>query len=83
MKAWIYQVDQFFDFYRVEDRQHITVSSFAMFGDAAEWFEWMHLNGHLSSWQYLLKALEVRFGPLEYVKLRQEGTVAKYQLELH
>lgn len=59
-----------------------------MEGEALTWFQWMHANGQLLSWQMFLQALELRFAPSQYedpkgslCKLCQTTSVKEYQAE--
>lgn len=56
--------------------------------DALSWYQWMHNNNLLSSWEEFLHALELRFGSSTYenhqqalFKLQQTSMVADYQKE--
>ena len=84
--GWLFQVEQFFEFHEVQEEQRITICSFALEGDAREWYKWMFRNKQLSSWQKFTEALTYRFGPSPYEdvhgllsKLVQTTTVALYQ----
>lgn len=52
------------------------------------WFQWLHHNHLLTTWEELTRALELRFGPSSFenhqqalFKLQQTGTVSDYQRE--
>lgn len=51
--GWIFKATQFFDFHHIPDSQRITISSSYMDGIALSWFQWMHHNGKLTSWNEL------------------------------
>jgi hypothetical protein len=64
----------------------LNIASFYMEGDALTWYQWMHSNGSLHSWQAFLHALELRFAPSQFedpkgalFKLCQTTTVKDYQ----
>lgn len=59
-----------------------------MAGDALGWFQWLHHNQLLTTWEEFTRALELRFGPSSFenhqqalFKLQQTGTVSDYQRE--
>ena len=64
------------------------VASFYLDGPILSWFQWMFINGFITSWSALLQAIESRFAPSIYddprealFKLTQRGTVTKYLTE--
>jgi len=61
--------------------------TFSMEGETLTWFQWMHDNKLISTWQNFLHALEVRFALSHYEDLRgalfklcQTSTVCEYQI---
>ncbi|XP_058784315.1 uncharacterized protein LOC131659094 [Vicia villosa] len=83
---WLFQAEQFFNFYNMPPENRLSLISFYMKGDALSWFKWMHQSHLLTDWFSFLKALELRFGPstfdnhqAELFKLKQEGSVVDYQ----
>ncbi|XP_058766771.1 uncharacterized protein LOC131640391 [Vicia villosa] len=83
---WLFQADQFFNFYNMPPENRLSLISFYMKGDALSWFKWMHQSHLLTDWFSFVKALELRFGPssfdnhqAELFKLKQEGSVVEYQ----
>lgn len=59
-----------------------------MAGEALGWYQWMHHNRLISTWEDFTCALELRFGPSEFenhqqalFKLHQTTTVSDYQKE--
>ncbi|XP_058783052.1 uncharacterized protein LOC131657702 [Vicia villosa] len=83
---WLFQADQFFNFYNMPPENRMSLISFYMKGDALSWFKWMHQSHLLSDWFSFTKALELRFGPstfdnhqAELFKLKQDGSVVDYQ----
>ncbi|XP_058784831.1 uncharacterized protein LOC131659692 [Vicia villosa] len=83
---WLFQAEQFFNFYNMPPENRLSLISFYMKGDALSWFKWMHNSHLLSDWASFTRALELRFGPSTYdnhqaelFKLKQEGTVVEYQ----
>lgn len=85
---WIFKITQFFDFHRTPEDQRLRIASFYMEGEALTWFQWMHSNGQLLSWQAFLHALELRFAPSHYddpkgslFKLCQTSSIKDYQTE--
>ncbi|WMV28188.1 hypothetical protein MTR67_021573 [Solanum verrucosum] len=84
--AWIFQAERYFDFYRIEDSQKLTMKSFYLDGDAIEWYRWLFRNKQLIGWEHFAEKARVRFKPkgLEsaegvLAKLRQVTTIS----ELH
>ncbi|XP_076928272.1 uncharacterized protein LOC143592185 [Bidens hawaiensis] len=86
--GWIFQADNFFNYYKVptEDRVELTVFHFV--GDALSWYQNLANNSLLGSWDSFKRDLELRFGPSTYenhqatlFKLRQTATVIEYQTE--
>lgn len=85
---WIFQVEQYFLFYNVAPPQCTDIVGFYMVGEALSWHKWMHTNHQLSTWDTIVRAMELRFGPSSYenhqatlFKLRQAKSVAAYQAE--
>ncbi|XP_019450613.1 PREDICTED: uncharacterized protein LOC109352884 [Lupinus angustifolius] len=83
---WIFQAEQFFQFYLISPEQRIPMIAFYMQGEALSWFKWMFHNSQLTDWNSFTRSLENRFGPSAYInhqaelfKLRQFGLVAEYQ----
>ncbi|MCI19041.1 retrovirus-related pol polyprotein from transposon opus, partial [Trifolium medium] len=64
--GWIFKINQFFEFHRTLEDQRLNIASFYMEGEALSWYQWMHSNGSLHSWQAFLHALEMRFAPSQY-----------------
>ncbi|KAK2407034.1 hypothetical protein QL285_042695 [Trifolium repens] len=84
--GWIFKINQFFDFHRTPEDQRLNIASFYMEGEALTWYQWMHSNGSLHSWQAFLHALELRFAPSQFddpkgalFKLCQTSSVKDYQ----
>lgn len=83
---WLFQADQFFQFYQIPFEQRLSMTAFYMKGDALGWFKWMYRNNQLTDWHSFTRALELRFGPSSYdnfqaelFKLKQSGSVTDYQ----
>ncbi|XP_058746621.1 uncharacterized protein LOC131619549 [Vicia villosa] len=83
---WMFQAEQFFNFYNMPPENRLSLISFYMKGDALSWFKWMYQSRLLTDWFSFLKALELRFGPstfdnhqAELFKLKQDGSVVDYQ----
>jgi len=82
--AWIYKVNQFFDYYRTPLYQRIRMASFHMEGEALIWFQDADEAGQFPTWDVFTQALLTRFGPAyddpmeSLVKLRHSTTVAAY-----
>ncbi|XP_058775850.1 uncharacterized protein LOC131650137 [Vicia villosa] len=83
---WLFQAEQFFNFYNMPPENRLSLISFYMKGAALSWFKWMHHSHLLMDWASFTRALELRFGPSTYdnhqaelFKLKQDGTVVEYQ----
>ena len=83
---WLFQADQFFNFYQIPPDNRLSMMSFYMKEEALCWFKWMHQNQLLLDWVSFTRALELRFGPSTYAnhqaelfKLKQIGSVMEYQ----
>ncbi|XP_020229578.1 uncharacterized protein LOC109810500 [Cajanus cajan] len=63
---WIFKITQFFEFHQTPPEQHTQISSFYLEGPALAWYQWMHNNGLLTSWDAFLRALELRFAPSKF-----------------
>lgn len=73
--AWIFRINQFFDYHRTPEEERLQVASF-------------YLDGATLSWSSFLQALELRLAPSLYddprdalFKLSQLGTVSAYLVE--
>ncbi|WVZ06121.1 hypothetical protein V8G54_019467 [Vigna mungo] len=64
--GWIFKANQFFTFHQTPPEQRIQLASFSLEGQALAWFQWMHNNGLLTSWDSFLRALELRFAPFKF-----------------
>jgi hypothetical protein len=83
---WLFQADQFFAFYNINQESRLPMASFYMKGEALSWYKWMYQNNQITDWESFARSLELRFGPSTYenhqeqlFKLRQQGSVADYQ----
>ncbi|KAK9073457.1 hypothetical protein SSX86_007781 [Deinandra increscens subsp. villosa] len=85
---WIFQADNFFNYYNTPIAQRISLSVFYFTGEALSWYKHLATNEMLGTWATFKRELELRFGPSTYenheatlFKLRQTTTVAEYQSE--
>ncbi|WVZ01111.1 hypothetical protein V8G54_027180 [Vigna mungo] len=83
--GWIFKISQFFEYHRTPEVDRLWIASFYMEGPTLSWFQWLHRNNMIPSWQEFLQALEVRFAPSYYedprgslFKLTQKGSVQDY-----
>lgn len=83
---WLFQAEQFFNFYQLPPENRLDMMSFYMKGEALSWFKWMLKNLELVYWFSFTRALELCFGPSTYTnhqdelfKLTQTGSVVEYQ----
>ncbi|XP_019157662.1 PREDICTED: uncharacterized protein LOC109154292 [Ipomoea nil] len=84
--GWIFQIQEYFDFYGVVDANRLRMAAFAMEGDASEWYRWIKNNNLLSTWPDFMEKVKLRFGPSQFIdhrgqlsKLTQIGTMVEYQ----
>ena len=82
---WIFQAEQFFDYYEVPDVSRLKITSVHFGGLVIPWFQMFQKFGNLTSWQVLTKALEAAYGPFVFdvpryslFKLTQDTSVAQY-----
>ncbi|XP_061344808.1 uncharacterized protein LOC133290697 [Gastrolobium bilobum] len=83
---WIFKVEQFFDFYDMNETQRLRIAPFYFEGEALSWYQWLKKNTTITSWPMFLQSLQVRFGSSEWedyqgqlAKLTQQGSVIDYQ----
>lgn len=86
MLDWIFQANQYFQFYNIPSQNRMEYVGFFMSGNVLNWSKWMHVNQQLTTWEVFLRALEQHFGPSSYenhqatlFKLRQLGSGVDYQ----
>lgn len=82
---WIYQADQFFDYYEVSDFYRLKIASIHFDEPVVSWFQMLQKSGSIVSWKGLAKAIEETYGPSIFdsprsslFKLFQEGNVVEY-----
>ncbi|WVZ04003.1 hypothetical protein V8G54_024809 [Vigna mungo] len=68
-----------------EDALGTQIASFYLGGPALAWYQWMHNNNLITSWEAFLRALELRFAPSKFedlvadlCKLSQTQSLQKY-----
>ena len=67
--SWIFKANQFFDFHQVPLDDRFRMASFALEGEACEWFQWMFTNQLIDTWNGFCNALKHRFGPSPFQDL--------------
>nr|KYP71924.1 hypothetical protein KK1_011204 [Cajanus cajan] len=84
--SWIFKIKQFFDYHQTPEEQRLRMVSFALEGEALTWFQWVHANNMMTTWEAFLQALEVRFASSHYedpkgalFKLCQTSIIHEYQ----
>lgn len=55
--SWVFKVEQIYEYHHIKDKERITLSTFALKGDALQWYKRMYLNKQLSTWEKFLEAL--------------------------
>ncbi|XP_061353332.1 uncharacterized protein LOC133298114 [Gastrolobium bilobum] len=85
-QGWIFKIEQFFEFYSIDEDQKLRIAPIYFDGKALAWYQWVRKNTTVASWDSFLQALQVRFGPSELEdyqgqlsKLMQNGSVLEYQ----
>ncbi|XP_071699636.1 uncharacterized protein [Rutidosis leptorrhynchoides] len=85
---WLFQADQYFNFYRIPYEQRVSLASFHFNGEALSWYKYLYNNNLLGDWPQFTRALQLRFGPSYFenhqatlFKLQQTTTVVAYQAE--
>lgn len=85
---WVFQANQYFTHYSIHHNNRLNLIANYMSGDALAWFQWLHQNNLLTTWDHFCRDLELRFGPSSFenhqqalFKLRQNTTVHEYQKE--
>jgi len=83
---WIFQAEHYFLLTQTGPTQRLPLLPFFMQGWALAWYQWMHKNNQITTWDSFVRALELRFGPSSYdnhqaslFKLHQTGIVVEYQ----
>jgi len=86
---WLFQAEQYFNFYHISPENKLSMVPFHMKGEALSWFKWMHQNHIIIDWPSFTHSLELRFGPSLYTnhqaelfKLHQQTTVTNYQTRI-
>lgn len=82
---WIFQAEQFFDYYDISDAYCLKVAAIHFDGLVVPWFQMLQKSGAVPSWNTLAKAIETTYGPSIFecpryalFKLLQEGSVTEY-----
>ncbi|XP_059289209.1 uncharacterized protein LOC132042701 [Lycium ferocissimum] len=60
-EGWIFQAEHYFDFYKIEDDQKLTVASFYLDGEASKWYRWLFRNKQLLDWPHFADKVRIRF----------------------
>lgn len=85
---WLFQAEQYFEYYSIAPENRLTTVAFSLSGDALSWYKYLKKNHLLTTWEAFTRQLELRFGPSSYYnhqaalfKLRQTTTVVAYVTE--
>ncbi|XP_016200307.1 uncharacterized protein LOC107641325 [Arachis ipaensis] len=86
--AWIFSVDQYFEFFRVPEEEQVGLAAMHMSGMAIPWFQMTQRTSPFRSWTQLKRSIEIEFGPSLFespkellFKLQQQGTISDYYAE--
>ncbi|KAL4568423.1 hypothetical protein LXL04_024036 [Taraxacum kok-saghyz] len=84
--VWLFQANNYFEYYSIPITQRVALVVFYFIGDALSWYKHLANNHLLGNWQEFSRSLELRFGPSTYenhqatlFKLQQTTTVSSYQ----
>ncbi|CAH9146476.1 unnamed protein product [Cuscuta epithymum] len=84
--GWIYQAEQYFDYYEVTPDRKVRLVSMHLEGLALQWYRWLLKRRGPITWDEFVRAIRLRFGPTEFAdpsealsRLKQSTTVAAYQ----
>ncbi|KAF5447343.1 hypothetical protein F2P56_032901 [Juglans regia] len=82
----VFKATQYFDYHQTPFHQKLLVASYHMEGEALIWYQEGLDSGQFNSWESLILALQVRFGPSAYddpmealMKLKQTSSVTLYK----
>lgn len=82
---WIVKVQQLFSYYQTPEDHKLEIASFHIEGKALSWYSWLMESSSVASWEDVLVALLIRFGPSAYedpvgafTKFWQIGSVDEY-----
>ncbi|KAL4590005.1 hypothetical protein LXL04_002923 [Taraxacum kok-saghyz] len=85
---WIFQANNYFEYYAIPEDQRIALSVFYFTGNALSWYKHQATNQLLGNWAEFSRAIELRFGPSTFenhqaalFKLSQTSTITAYQSE--
>ncbi|KAJ0927423.1 putative nucleotidyltransferase, Ribonuclease H [Helianthus annuus] len=85
-ERWLAQAERYFIFYSIPDPDRLTISSFYLDEEAADWYDWRLRNEPFAGWLGFKAALLQRFRSNELespegilAKLIQSSTVADYR----
>ena len=69
---WIFQAEQFFDYYNTSDTQCLTIAAIHMENEVVPWFQMTNQSTPFQSWIDFTRALELEFGPSPYECTRSQ-----------
>lgn len=85
---WLNQVEQIFEFHKVDIEDRVLVATLNLKDHARVWFKIFHDSVDQMSWKQFRRALISRFGTNDYnnyfgdlTKLQQVGTIQEYLKE--
>ncbi|KAF5477481.1 hypothetical protein F2P56_004118 [Juglans regia] len=84
--AWIFKASQYFEYHQTNPAQKLLLASYHMEGEALVWYQEALDTAQFVSWETLVRAMLIRFGPTAYddpmetlTRLKQITTVAAYK----
>jgi hypothetical protein len=86
--SWIYRVEQFFEFQRIEEEDKLPLAAYHPEEEAQMWYQLFRDSEKTITRESLKAALHIHYGPTVFedhfgdlTKLQQVGTVRDYQLQ--
>ncbi|KAF5446347.1 hypothetical protein F2P56_031982 [Juglans regia] len=84
--AWIFKASQYFEYHQTNPAQKLLLAAYHMEGEALVWYQEALDTDQFVSWETLMRAMLIRFGPTAYddpmetlTRLKQVTTVAAYK----
>ncbi|XP_038985807.1 uncharacterized protein LOC103721475 isoform X2 [Phoenix dactylifera] len=84
--SWVCRAEQFFQIHEIPSADRVSLASFHLEGEAQLWYQLLKQEMGVITWEQFKEGLHSRYGPNQFfdffgelTKLRQTGTIAKYQ----
>ncbi|GKB92113.1 hypothetical protein Tco_0964385, partial [Tanacetum coccineum] len=66
LDRWILAITEYFSLLNTPADQRLQIVSFNLEGVTTEWFQWMSLNGLITTWNRFVESVKSRFGLSKY-----------------